>query len=75
MAGNAEGKYDERLSVAIKKAVDRMSDLFQQRTDAMAIISMKQPSYGGFVDRPSNQASEIPIKITISGIDADSAAG
>ena len=66
-ANNPDGKYGE-LSVAIKKAYDRMSDLLQQRTDAMAIISLKQPCYGGFIDRPKDtQDIQINVKLKLDG--------
>jgi hypothetical protein len=61
---NTEDKYNE-LSGSIKKAMDRMSDEYQQRTDAMAIISMKQPGYGGFIDRPGMEAKDIEIKLKL----------
>ena len=66
-ANNPDGKYGE-LSVAIKKAYDRISDLLQQRTDAMAIISVKQPCYGGFVDKPNDtQDVRINVKLSFDG--------
>lgn|SRR5512145_462762 len=61
---NTEDKYI-MLSGPIKKAITKMSDLFQQRTDAMAIISMKQPTYGGFIDRPGMESKDVEIRLKI----------
>jgi hypothetical protein len=65
---NEDNKYPE-FSETIKKAFSRMSDEFQQRTDAMAIISLKQPCYGGFVDRPDTSAKDVNITVKIANGD------
>lgn len=61
---NHEDRYTE-LSVCIKKAMDRMADEFQQRIDPMAIISMKQPGYGGFIDRPGMESKDVEIRLKL----------
>lgn len=67
---NKDGRYDEFAPI-IKKAHDRITNLFQQRTDAMAIISLKQPCYGGFIDKPVDSNKEININVKLSAEDAD----
>ncbi|NCB52729.1 MAG: hypothetical protein EOM54_12770 [Clostridia bacterium] len=59
------------FSPVIKKAFNRMSDLFQQRTDSMAMISVRQPCYGGFVDKPAVSADSLRIEVKIDGCGAD----
>ena len=62
---------DNRFSPAIRKAYNRMSDMFQQRTDSMAMLSIKQPCYGGFTDKPAVSADKMKIDVKISGGGAD----
>lgn len=40
------------VSHVLKLFADETSDRLQQRTDAMSIFALKQPCYGGFMDRP-----------------------
>jgi len=47
-----ESLQTKQVSAVLKKVADSLSDRLQQRTDCMAMISVKQPLYGGFVDRP-----------------------
>lgn len=53
----------------IKKALARMSDEIQQRTDAMAIFLLKQPCYGGYSDKASDTTGEgeVHIRVTFGG--------
>lgn len=64
---NPEDKYVE-FSSTIKKALAKMSDMFQQRNDPMAIISLKQPNYGGFIDRPGMENKDIEIKVKVETV-------
>lgn len=61
-------KHKERRAV-IKKALARMSDELQQRTDSMALFLLKQPCYGGYTDKPANEHSgdQVHIKVTFGG--------
>lgn len=67
---NEKDKYPE-FSETIKKAAARMSDLFQQRVDPMAIISMKQQAYGGFIDRPGMEQHDVEIRVKLDAKGAD----
>jgi len=62
---------DNKFSPLIRKAYNRMSDMFQQRTDSMAMLSIKQPCYGGFIDKPTASADKMKIDVKISGAGAD----
>lgn len=69
-SNNKDNIYDG-FSVAIKRACDIMSDMLQQRVDPMAMISVKQPCYGGFIDRPvqDNSNSTVDIVVKLDGLD------
>lgn len=60
---NRDGTYTPGLAVVLKKTADAISDQLQQRTDCMAMISMKQPLYGGFIDKPAQQDASISINV------------
>lgn len=43
-----------------------LSDRFQQRTDAMALLSMNQPLFGGFTNRPQDiGGGKLEINLTV----------
>lgn len=42
----------QAVSAVLKKTADQISHRLQQRTDSMALLSMNQPLYGGFTNRP-----------------------
>jgi hypothetical protein len=65
---NENNNYPE-FSFVIKKALDRMSDLFQQRTDAMALLSVNQEDYGGITNRPDTSAKDVNITVKIANGD------
>lgn len=51
---------------ALQKAADFISDRLQQRTDSMAVLSVKQPLYGGFLDRAQGTGGEGTISIVVT---------
>lgn len=62
-----DGKGDE-AGVILRKAADAISDRLQQRTDSMAVLSVKQPIYGGFLDRAQGAGDgAVSIKVTVGG--------
>jgi hypothetical protein len=67
---NKESLYTPGLSVVLKKTADAISDQLQQRTDCMAMISMKQPLYGGFVDKPAQQDASISNRFSAGRLEA-----
>jgi len=57
-----------QVSEVLKKAADALSDRLQQRTDSMAMLSIKQPLYGGFLDRAqAGGDGQISIQVTVGG--------
>lgn len=48
------GRYMDYV-FPIKKAMQRIGDELEQRTDTMALFLLKQPSYGGYSDRADLQ--------------------
>lgn len=48
---NSKEMYNPDVFLAIKKAVDYMSDDIQQRNTSMDIFRAKQQHYGGYIDR------------------------
>ena len=66
-----EGGY-KRLSPPIKKAMQRIQDDLEQRTDTMSLFRLKQPCYGGYTDKPSNDSGQLNVNITFGGGDAGS---
>lgn len=52
-----EGKYAE-LSGVLKKAMIRMRDDLEQRNDTMSLFRLKQPCYGGYSDRPTEDKGQ-----------------
>lgn len=61
-------RHKERRAV-IKKALARMSDELQQRTDSMALFLLKQPCYGGYTDKPQGDGAgdTLHVKVTFGG--------
>lgn len=71
-ADNSDGKeiYNPHVSEVLKKARDYLTDNLQQRSDAMAVFSLKQPRYGGYSDKQqidSNNKTEILFKVAAIG--------
>lgn len=66
-ADKAGGKeiYNPDVSFILKKAQDCMTDELQQGTDSMSIFRLKQPRYGGYIDRIDN-ASGGSVNIAVS---------
>jgi len=66
MEGEAE------IAQILKKAADTISDQLQQRTDSMAMISVKQTLYGGFADKPKeNSDRQVTIRVHFGGKDEE----
>lgn len=60
----------QAVSLILKKVADALSDRLQQRTDCMAMISVKQPLYGGFIDRPeAGVGGSVNIQVNIGQSD------
>ncbi len=53
----------------LRKAADAISDRLQQRTDSMAVLSVKQPLFGGFLDRAQQGGGDgtVSIVVTVEG--------
>ncbi|MPM69101.1 hypothetical protein SDC9_116045 [bioreactor metagenome] len=54
------------MADVLRKAADAISDRLQQRTDSMAVLSVKQPLYGGFLDRTQSAGSEHAVRIQVT---------
>lgn len=68
-AKEEENIYNPDVQEALKKVQDCFADNLQQRTDAMAVFSLKQPRYGGYTDKQvSESTGKHEIDITINGI-------
>jgi hypothetical protein len=64
------------VCTALKKVTDALSDRLQQRTDAMAMLSIKQPMFGGFLDRTRESGDgQISIHVTVGKGDEEVMAG
>ncbi|MPM31072.1 hypothetical protein SDC9_77625 [bioreactor metagenome] len=69
-----EGGSGEEAEIArlLKKAADTISDQLQQRTDSMAMISVKQTLYGGFAEKPrENSDRQVTIQVRFGGKDKE----
>ncbi len=59
---------DAESARLLKKAADTISDQLQQRTDSMAMISVKQTLYGGFAEKPrENSDRKVTIEVKFGG--------
>jgi hypothetical protein len=63
---DGKGGY-KGLSEPIKKAMRRIQDDLEQRTDTMSLFRLKQPCYGGYTDKPSNDSGQLNVNITFGG--------
>ena len=62
--------YNPDVAEVLKKARDYLTDNLQQRSDAMAVFSLKQPRYGGYTDKGQDNAKQdIAISFHIGGLD------
>lgn len=52
---NDKGKYGE-VSGVLKRAMLRMQDDLEQRADTMSLFRLKQPCYGGYADKPTEDS-------------------
>ena len=62
--GNTGGKYPE-ASAVLKKAILQMRDDLEQRSDTMSLFRLKQSCYGGYTDKPVENAGK-EIRISVS---------
>ena len=62
-------KENGQVGEVLRRAADAISDRLQQRTDSMAVLSVKQPLYGGFLDRAQTGGGEgtVRIEVTVGG--------
>ena len=66
---NKDNKYSE-VSEVLKKAMLRMRDDLEQRGDTMSLFRLKQPCYGGYADRPAEDAGGgICVSVSFGGED------
>ena len=71
---NERDRYT-RLSQVLIKAMLRIRDDLEQRSDSMSLFRLKQPCYGGYADRPAeNGGGGISVTVTFGGGDAEAAA-
>lgn len=60
----------QAVSAVLKKTADQISHRLQQRTDSMALLSMNQPLYGGFTNRPDgNSGGVVAIQVSFGHSD------
>lgn len=69
-----QGELGEGVREALQQAADELSDRLQQRTDSMAMLSIKQPIFGGFADRARESGGQVSIEVTVGGKGAAEAA-
>ena len=50
--------------------MQRIQDDLEQRTDTMSLFRLKQPCYGGYTDKPSNDGGQLNVNITFGGGDS-----
>lgn len=68
LTGRLRDEPGGEASKILQKAADAISDRLQQRTDSMAVLSVKQPLYGGFLDRAQASGdAQISIVVTVGG--------
>lgn len=66
-----QGELGRGVREALQQAADELSDRLQQRTDSMAMLSIKQPIFGGFADRTKESGGgQISIEVTVGGKEA-----
>lgn len=65
---NDDNKYTE-LSGVLKKAMLRMRDDLEQRSDTKSMFLLKQQCYGGYSDRPED-SRDMGIRVAVSFGDA-----
>lgn len=59
-------KGEGAVSETLRKAADAISDRLQQRTDSMAVLSVKQPLYGGFLERAQAGGGDGQLRIVVT---------
>jgi len=70
------GAYDPRTAQVVHMALARMSDALQQRSDSMAIFSLKQPCYGGYTEgRGKEKKGALSVNVSFGGEDGQASAG
>lgn len=66
---NKDNKYGG-VSEVLKRAMLRMRDDLEQRGDTMSLFRLKQPCYGGYADRPSEEVGGgISVSVSFGGED------
>ena len=64
---NEEGRYPEESEV-LQRAMLRMRDELEQRSDTKSVFLLKQRCYGGYTDRPGEETGrEVKIAVTFGG--------
>ncbi|MEA4895128.1 MAG: hypothetical protein VB064_07680 [Oscillospiraceae bacterium] len=64
--------YNPEVVETLKKIQDSFIDNLLQRTDAMAVFSLKQPKYGGYTDKQQIEGKQdIKIHVTVGGLTDD----
>lgn len=64
----------DTLSEILQKAADAISDRLQQRTDSMAVLSVKQPLFGAFLDRTqAGGEGTLTVEVTVGGAEKETA--
>lgn len=62
--------YNPEMVEQLKKVRDWLTDDLQQRTDSMAVFSLKQPRYGGYTDRQAVENSGVvKLDVVIKGVE------
>jgi len=69
-AKEGDKSYNPDMVDVLKKVRDWLTDSLLQRSDNMAIFSLKQSKYGGYSDRPAiDVGASVKLDVTIKGVD------
>jgi len=70
-AKEGDALFSPEMSEAMQLVQDALVNRLLQRSDTMAVFSLKQPRYGGYADKPALPGGEsLKIEFTLRGMDA-----
>lgn len=68
-SGEEQEKKKEAALLAaadqVERALQRIQDRLEQRRDSMALFLLKQPVYGGYLDRPASSRTGGPVQVEV----------